>query len=269
MFPQSLLLSAPYLPSFPEAAFPDSLAHIPPKRKLLQGSAKAIGARCNIENGSLRQAAQACVQRLQAVSALPASTPSGNKRPLPDSPNGPSPSNLLPLSRRIRKDIQIGESDDESPEKEVLRSPPFLENSRFPLSPCVKDIPSPAPLVFTPGSVDDVQPSSPICLPLCHYCCHRGSGKDPVHYFVQCVCDDWPCTCWCYCTEAQLEHKKLVFPGGFGCPGYAVKTVKPEDRPQAKALAEARISEVNNGHCNNPSCMRNFEKDNARALEHK
>ena len=27
-------------------------------------------------------------------------------------------------------------------------------------------------------------------LPLCHYCCHRGSGNHPVHYFVQCMCDE-------------------------------------------------------------------------------
>ena len=66
-----------------------------------------------------------------------------------------------------------------------------------------------------------------------------------------------------------MEHKKLVFPGGFGRPGYAVKTVKPDDRPKAKALAEARTSEVNNGPCQNPSCMRDFEEYNADALEHK
>ena len=25
-----------------------------------------------------------------------------------------------------------------------------------------------------------------------------------------CVCDDWPRTCWCSCSDAQLEHTKLV-----------------------------------------------------------
>ena len=97
------------------------------------------------ENGSLRQAAQACVQRLQAVSAFPVSTPSGNKRPFPDSPS-PSPSNLPPLSQRIREDIQIGESEVESPEKEMLRSPSIPENAPALFSPCLKDIPSPVPL---------------------------------------------------------------------------------------------------------------------------
>ena len=101
-------------------------------------------------------------------------------------------------------------------------------------------------------------------LPLCHYCCHRGSGKDLVHYFLQCVCDDWPCTCWCYCTDAQLEHKKLVFPAGFGLPGYKMKTVNAEDRPNARAIAEARTGKAR--PCDNPSCMREFEEDNARAL---
>ena len=150
MFPQSLLLSAPYLPSFPEAAFPDSLAHIPPKRKLLQGSAKAIGARCNIENGSLRQAAQACVQRLQAAQALPVSTLSAIKRPLPDSPSATPPSNLPPLAQRIRSDIKVADSEFESPQKEILRSSPSPENSPPPISPCAKHLPAPAPLVFTP-----------------------------------------------------------------------------------------------------------------------
>ena len=86
------------------------------------------------------------------LQASPVSTQSANKRPLPDSPSAPSPSNLPPLSQRIRKDIQIGEREVESPEKEVLRSPPFLVNSPAPCPPCSspKGIPSPAPLVFTP-----------------------------------------------------------------------------------------------------------------------
>ena len=112
----------------------------------------------------------------------------------------------------------------------------------------------------TPEVVEEQQPP----LPLCHYCCHRGSGKYPVHYFLQCVCDDWPCTCWCYCTDAQLEHKQLVFPAGFGLPGYKMKTVNAEDRPKASALAEARTGKAR--PCDNPSCMEDFEKDNARAL---
>ena len=111
------------------------------------------------------------------------------------------------------------------------------------------------------ASVVEEQPPP---LPLCHYCCHRGSGKDPVHYFLQCVCADWPCTCWCYCTSAQLEHKKLVFPAGFGLPGYKVKTVNAEDRPKARALAEARTGKAR--PCDNPSCMEDFKEDNARAL---
>ena len=111
---------------------------------------------------------------------------------------------------------------------------------------------------------DKVVEEQPPPLPLCHYCCHRGSGKDPVHYFLQCVCADWPCTCWCYCTSAQLEHKKLVFPAGFGLPGYKVKTVNAEDRPKARALAEARTGKAR--PCDNPSCMENFKEENAHAL---
>lgn len=47
------------------------------------------------------------------------------------------------------------------------------------------------------------------------------------------LCDDWPYTCWCYCAEAQLQHKELVFPAGFSGPGYKVKTVNAVDRPKA------------------------------------
>ena len=50
------------------------------------------------KNGSLRQAALASVQRLQTVAALPVDNQSTKKRPLPDSPNGPSPLNLPPLA---------------------------------------------------------------------------------------------------------------------------------------------------------------------------
>ena len=107
------------------------------------------------KNGSLRQAALTSVQRLQTVAALPVINQSTKKRPLPDSPNGPSPLNLPPLAQRIRKDIQLGESEVESPEKEVLRSPPFPENSPAPLSPCSKSIPSPTHLVFTPVPQED------------------------------------------------------------------------------------------------------------------
>ena len=109
------------------------------------------------KNGSLRQAALTSVQRLQTVAALPVINQSTKKRPLPDSPNGPSPLNLPPLAQRIRKDIQLGESEVESPEKEVLRSPPFPENSPAPLSPCSKSIPSPTHLVFTPVPQEDVE----------------------------------------------------------------------------------------------------------------
>ena len=182
-------------------------------------------------NGSLRQVALAAVQRQQTIAALQMNTQSAKKRPLPNSPNGTSPLHIPPLAQRIRKDIQIGESEVVSPEKEVLRTPPFQECSPVPFSPCLKDIPSPAPLFFTP-----VSPEKPKCLncegemtpdhqceelppplPLCHICCHRGSGDDPVHYFVQCICDDRDCTCWCYCTEAQLKVKQKVYPGGFFC----------------------------------------------------
>ena len=124
----------PILPLFPEGCLPkksdanskqtskvSSRRRKSYRRSVLYRAALAAPSLPPPANGSLRHAAQACVQRLQAVSALPVSTPSGNKRPFPDSPS-PSPSNLPPLSQRIREDIQIGESEIESPEKETLRS---------------------------------------------------------------------------------------------------------------------------------------------------
>ena len=55
-----------------------------------------------------------------------------------------------------------------------------------------------------------------------------------------------------------------MFHAGFGLPGYRVKTVNAEDRPKASVLAEARTGKAK--PCTNPSCMKDFEEDNARAL---
>ena len=152
----------PILPLFPHGCFPQGSGGVNSKqapkpssrrrksyrRSVLHKAALAVPTLPPPVVGSLRQAAQACVQRLQAASALP-STPSGYKRPFSDS-TSPSPSNLPPSPRRIRKDFQIEESEVESPEKEILRSAPILGNSPTPVSPLVKDFPSPAPLVLTP-----------------------------------------------------------------------------------------------------------------------
>ena len=74
-------------------------------------------------------------------------------------------------------------------------------------------------------------------LPLCHYCCHLGSGLNPVHYYLQCLCTDKVCTCKCYCSEQQLEHKKQFCPGGF-----ITNCVEVNDRPRARVIAEARAN---------------------------
>ena len=189
-------------------------------------------------------------------------TKCAKKRPLPASPSAHSPS-PPPLAQRIRTDIHVGESEIESPEKEILRSPPFPENSPSPISPCAKG-PSPAPLVFTPvkssclnceakmtsdHQCEDSGASSAYLdsLPLCHYCCHLGSGDYPVHYYMQCMCDDDDCTCKCYCSGAQLVHKQHVFPARF-------LTSEPMDLvqvPRAKAIADKRTEETR-GYC--PAC---------------
>ena len=120
------------------------------RRSVLHKAALAAPSLPPPKNGTLRQAALVCVQRLQAVPNLPVNTQGSKKRPFPYSPSAPSPSNLPPLAQRIRSDIQVGESEVDSPEKEILRSPPSPENSLPPISPCPKGFPSPAPLVFTP-----------------------------------------------------------------------------------------------------------------------
>ena len=106
------------------------------------------------KNGSLRQAALASVQRLQADSASPVNTQSTRKRSYSesDSPNAHSPSNFPPLAQRIRSDLQIGE---ESPEREQLRTQPTPLKFPSPSSPLVLGFPPPAPLLFTPPKIQE------------------------------------------------------------------------------------------------------------------
>ena len=48
-------------------------------------------------------------------------------------------------------------------------------------------------------------------LPLCLYCCHLGSGNNPVHFLLRCLCSDDICSCRCYCSDIQLKLKRLKF----------------------------------------------------------
>ena len=96
-------------------------------------------------------------------------------------------------------------------------------------------------------------------LPLCHYCCHLGSGNNPVHYVLQCLCEDKGCSCQCYCSEEQLAHKKKFFPGGFSG---SLVPVSPGDRPRARAMAEARANKLDyrgvpmvSRPCDNENCL--------------
>ena len=102
-----------------------------------------------------------------------------------------------------------------------------------------------------PPTVTHEQLPSP--LPLCHYCCHLGSGENPVHYYLQCLCSDNPCSCQCYCSKEQLIHRKLFYPVDFSDG----KPIDPCDRPQALAIAEARC-ERNYGHrpCESENCVK-------------
>ena len=107
------------------------------------------------KNGSLRQAALACFERQQADQALQVNNKSDRKRPLSGSPSAPSPSNSSPLAQRIRADLQLGESEVESPERELLRSQDFPENPPPISPPSVKGFPPPAPLVFSPSKFNE------------------------------------------------------------------------------------------------------------------
>ena len=128
------------------------------RRSVLHKAALATHSLPPPKNGSLRQAAQACVQRLQVPLSPQTSSPeSAFPLQVALSPQTSSPGPTSPLAKRIREDIHVFESEVESPEKEVLRSPFFPENSPAPLSPCLKSIPSPKHLVFTPVSREDVE----------------------------------------------------------------------------------------------------------------
>ena len=158
----------PIPPLFPNGWVPkgssgaNSKSQAPPKkvssrlrrsyqRSVLHKAALAAPSLPPPKNGTLRQAALACVQRQQAVSASPVNTQCTKKRPLSDSPSALSPPHLPPLAQRIRSDIRIAESECESPETELLRSQPSPENSPSLISPpSVKGFPPPAPLAFTP-----------------------------------------------------------------------------------------------------------------------
>ena len=117
------------------------------KTTTLQGLVLAASSLPPPKYGSLWQAASAYVQRLQADRAQ-----SERKRPLPFSPSAQP---LSPMAQRIRKDLQISENEVGSPERELLRTQIFPEKSPPPSPPCVKDIPSPAHLVFTPSKTEE------------------------------------------------------------------------------------------------------------------
>ena len=117
------------------------------RRSVLHRAALAAPSLPPPKDGSLRQAAQACVQRLQADSTLQVSTLSARKRVPSRSPSSPSPSNRSPLAQRMRTDFQIGEHEMESPERESLRSQSYPEKTpSLPISPSVRGFPPPAPL---------------------------------------------------------------------------------------------------------------------------
>ena len=176
----------PIIPLFPKGCFPKKSGpdpkpkSAPPKvssrrrknywRSVLHKATLATSSLPPPTNGSLRQAAQACVQRMQAASVSAQNT---KKRELPTSSPILSPSNSSPLAQRIRLDLQIGEREEESPEKdfeidgnevdqvespekELLRSHPSPQSVPSESTPSGRKVlPAPAPLVFTPSKTPE------------------------------------------------------------------------------------------------------------------
>ena len=253
----------PMQPLFPKGCFPQGFsAESKTKpaswrqrknywRSVLHRAASAASTLPPPKNGSLRQAAQTCVQRLQADSASRVNTESARKRPF--SPSTPSSKSQSPLAQKIRADLHISECEVDSPERECLRSQP-PEKSPSPSSPpSARGFPSPAPLVLTPAKklesrsclncdvemAPDHQcevgkPNSDLdTLPLCLYCCHPGSGNNPVHFSLVCLCSDRVCTCRCYCCENQMKLKRLKF----SHREWELNSLSDEQRAEAHLLA--------------------------------
>ena len=156
-----------------------------------------------------------------------------------------------------------------------------LENSPTPISPCLKDFPLPSPLVSSPAKekssclncdalmtsdhqCDDLESGSKtevevqqVPLPLCRYCCHRGSGKHPVHFFTVCICSDDKCTCHCYCDDEQFQLKIQLFPSGLA----SKRAVGPEGRANARAIALASPW-IDSKPCESSDCCLKCEFDN-------
>ena len=127
------------------------------RRSVLHRATLAASSLPPPKNGSLRQAAQACVQRLQADPTLQVSPLIGARKRVQSCSPSPSPSNRSPLAQRMRTDFQIGEHEMESPERESLRSQSYPEKTPSPpiSPPSVRGFPPPAPLSFTPSKNQD------------------------------------------------------------------------------------------------------------------
>ena len=77
---------------------------------------------------------------------------------------------------------------------------------------------------------------APAPLPLCLYCCHEGSGDQPVHFCLRCLCEERVCVCQCYCTERQVEVKRKHFTHR----DWEVTQLSAEKRAAAHAFASAQ-----------------------------
>ena len=105
---------------------------------------------------------------------------------------------------------------------------------------------------ISPASEVKLGVKQPAPLPLCLYCCHEGSGDQPVHYFQRCLCDEIKCVCQCYCTESQVKVKRKHFPHR-DCE---VTPLSAEERAAAHAFASAQDFKFYSSYnsCTNTNC---------------
>ena len=105
---------------------------------------------------------------------------------------------------------------------------------------------------ISPASEVKLGVKQPAPLPLCLYCCHEGSGDQPVHYFQRCLCDEIKCVCQCYCTESQVKVKRKHFTHR-DCE---VTPLSAEERAAAHAFASAQDFKFYSSYngCTNTNC---------------
>ena len=160
------------------------------------------------------------------------------------------PSSSTPLSRRsasVKPVVGAAQTVACQPTNSVKES-----NSALSLLNCVNCEGMMSPAHQCASASEEKEQPAP--LPLCLYCCHLGSGDHPVHYEQRCLCSERKCICQCYCTETQVEVKRLHFTQPTWNAGW--KPLTTEERAQAHTFASAQDLKFYRGQpCTNKHCL--------------